>query len=273
MKKLVQTIDLVFFQDDANGEYGVTHKSTHRDDDGFNAFWDGQGLFHDVFEHAHEHERYFRGECAMNIGGEMAAMGKLWYYYETLGLNSRMPSLHMSPGTNMRRNTEDLVEETISESIMRYGSTLESGVPRQRPTDNDELEYQIGEYVKNVRKCQPKPKDQWDKDGYEHEAAVMFKKSVTRRKIADLHRWGYRAAEKLVPNNNQNHTTLYEFLTFWKGFCASHPAEELASQYRGIQFRIYREGEFIYWKAEFVPMMVSSYDEQPKRIVVKSWEL
>src|SRR4051812_49426606 len=63
-KKLVRTVDLRFFQDDANGEWGVTHKETcpgNGNGEEFNAFWDGRGIFHDVFEHAHEFtDKHFR---------------------------------------------------------------------------------------------------------------------------------------------------------------------------------------------------------------------
>ena len=41
MKRLVKTVELVFFQDDANGEYGLAHKETYDQNqgNGFNAFW------------------------------------------------------------------------------------------------------------------------------------------------------------------------------------------------------------------------------------------
>src|SRR5690606_27490276 len=75
-RKLVREVRLQFFCDPAHGEWGLAHENTiEPQGDGFNAFWSGTtGIFHDVFEHAHEHTGYFQGPYAMNIGGEIAAM-------------------------------------------------------------------------------------------------------------------------------------------------------------------------------------------------------
>lgn len=248
MKRLVKKIELTFFQDDANGEWGLTHKDTcdNRYGNSFNAFWGGMGIFHDIFEHSHEHtNKYFRGDYAMNIGGEIAAMGSMWYYIDELGMHNRLSgrSVH-SPSDSMRMSTEDMIHENIEYGGSQYGSTLESNVPKQRPTDNGELEYQIGKYWENVKKMNPERNHDNEKEyGYQ------YKNSVTFRKIADLTRYGYRMAEKFVPNNWDNRTTLSDFLEVWENFCKSHPAEEMKNMFSGITFKIYKENDRITWKA------------------------
>lgn len=264
MKHLIRTVDLRFFQDDANGEYGLAHAETlagPNGSDGFNAFWDGRGLQHDVFEHAHEFTSpYFRGDYAMNVGGEMAAMGALWYYFDTLGLHERQfPGQIHWMGDTMRRGTEDMVKETLNEGYCQFGYTLESNVPRQRPTDNSELEAQLDLYWDNVKgyKGRERPrgavgrlfKEEIDREA---EFISVYRKSLTKRKIQDLHRWGYRMAEKLVPNTYENRETLAGFIAFWDAFCKRNKAEELAALYRGLIVKLFRDGETVSWEAYLV---------------------
>ena len=96
-KRLVRKVSFRMFEDDANGEWGLTHADTFNGSEPFNAFWGDMGLFHDVFEHAHEHSRFYSGEYAMNIGGELAAMGALWYYRDEMGFYKRLPMVTVPP--------------------------------------------------------------------------------------------------------------------------------------------------------------------------------
>lgn len=250
MKRLIRTVDLVFFQDEATGSYGLAHKETfdQSNGSGFNAFWDGIGIFHDVFEHSHEYtNKYFRGDYAMNIGGEMSAMGAMMYYIDTLEVYNRLPERARWRGNGevMRESTLSDVHEAISSGYCNYGYTLESNVPKQKPVDNGELEYQLHEYAKKVKGLPVS-------DSYEQEKEFgeNYKRSVTFRKIADLHRYGYRLAEKLVPQNWDNRATLVTFLEYWNNFCKTNSAEDLQRSFRGITFKVYRdESGFISWKA------------------------
>ncbi len=272
MRKLIKKVGLRFFQDNANGEYGLTHNETIDDDNGFNAFWDGQGLFHDVFEHAHEHtDKHFRGEYAMNIGGEMAAMGAMWYYYDELGMHLRLRGTYRSPGDDMRLSTESMIQEAISHGYTSFGNELLSNVPKQNETNNSELECQIETFSHNVLGFEVKATDESER-GY----AQAYKDSVTSEKIADLHRYGYRMAEKMIPRNYGNGNTLCEFLSFWNNFCKQHKAEDLQNYLRGIEFSIYREGDEISWKAKFIPSPGISREELDyleHAMEIKSWEL
>src|SRR4051794_4205956 len=105
MKRLIHEVDLRFFQDDATGEHGVSHVDTYNDSENpFNAGWGKVMIFHDVFEHWFEkRHKYFKGDYAMNIAGEMVAMGAMWYFFNELGIDNRLDNRSMySPGTRMR---------------------------------------------------------------------------------------------------------------------------------------------------------------------------
>jgi len=69
------------------------------------------------------------------------------------------------------------------------------------------------------------------------------------RKIADLHRYGYRMAKKFVPDNWENRTTLVDFLDVWEKFCETHSAENMKDMFRGMTFKLYMENDHITWKA------------------------
>lgn len=250
MKRLIKTVDLIFFKDNATGEYGLTHKETYEDNTPFNAFWSGMGFFHDVFEHSHEKtHKYFMGDYAMNIGGEMAAMGSMMYYIDTMGLDNRLNknANWRGNGEVMRETTLSNVHEAISYGYTDYGHTLESNVPKQRPTDNCELEYQIEEYYKKVKALNVSTEYE-----QEREEGLAYKQSVTFRKIADLHRYGYRMAEKLVPNKWDNRATLDRFLDFWNNFTKHNSAEKMQNDFDGLTIKLYKnENGFVTWSGVF----------------------
>lgn len=251
MKRLIKTVDLRFFKDSATGETGLCHHNTQDENYGqaFNAFWNGIGLFHDVFEHSHEYtHKYFKGSYAMNIGGEMAAMGGMWYYFETLNVNNRMSwSSYVPPSESMKRTTLDMVSEAITDGYTSYGNVLECNVPKQRPVDSGELEYQISDYWKKVKETNTTTTYE-----QERESGKEYKQSVTFRKIADLHRYGYRMAEKLVPNKWDNARVLQNFIEVWDDFCKANNAEEIANQCKGITVKLYKdETGLISWKVTF----------------------
>lgn len=266
MKRLIKTVVLDFFNDDATGDWGLTHRDTISYDQGFNAFWSAIGIFHDVWEHNHEYSnKYFRGKYAMNVGGEMAAMGALWYYRNKLGMyNSRLEDGYRTAADNMRETTGVLVEEAVRYGYSNFGATLESAVPRQRPVDDYELEDQIDIFWKNARDWNfsnegtyvSEDEIRWSKE---------YKESVTRRKIADLHRWGFRNAERLVPDNWDNKQTLCNFMTFWEEFLKNNSADDLKEYYSGITFRIYKEDDRITWRA-----ILRSKDSMIKNYIINT---
>lgn len=265
-KKLVRTVNLVFFCDDANGEWGVTHKDTCKDDSGFNAFWDGRGIFHDVFEHAHEEtNQFFRGyRYALNVGGEVAAMGQLMYYVNRCGVGNRFENRYtFTPSDEGAiRTTFDLMQESISYNGGSFGSALESNVPEQKDTGDNVLEYMIGDHYERVKDCQV-----YDCNGKypeETERCQDYKDSVTLEKLTNLYRYGYNMGKDCVKPYLRNGGLLRDFIDFWTDFCQTNKAEELGATYKGITFKIYQDKEgLLYWTAVFNPNHLS-YDSTPR---------
>lgn len=260
MKRLVKTVKLTFFCDDGNGEWGLTHKDTYDDynGSGFNAFWGGMGIFHDIFEHSHEHQnKYFRGDYAMNLGGEMAAMGAMWYYVDQLGMYNRLRDGALyTKGQMMKETTLSECKDAIYSGYYRYGDTLLSNVPKQRPTENGELEDQLQDFWKEIKEYPVECTDE-----QEREFAINYKQSITFRKIADLHRYGYRMAERLVPDNWDNRQMCVDFFNVWNDFCAKYTADEMRGYFKDVTFKLYKENDRITWKAIFYSADKFSYKD------------
>lgn len=245
-------VKLRFFQDYATGDYGTAHVETYNENNAFNAFWSGIGIFHDVFEHWHEHKhKYFRGDAAMNVGGEMTAMGAYLYFVDEMCLERSLGNSYnyRSNGELMRGGTEGEIIEAISCGYTMYGDTLICDIPKQKPCDNGELEYQCEELYKNARKRSLPEKSDGEQ---EYEQAREYKKSVTLSKIKRLHRFGYRTAERMFPNNWENRRTLNEFIEYWNEFVKYNSAEELANAFRGLTITVYKRKGIISWKAELI---------------------
>lgn len=268
MKRLIKTVKLKFFQDDVNGEYGLCHDETQNRNESFNAFWGGQGIFHDVFEHSHEYtNKYFQGDYALNIGGEMAAMGAMWYYYEELGMYDRLnPYGYRSPGQSMRDTTYSLVQEAISYGYTNFGYTLESNVPKQRPTENSELEYQIETFWNDAKNLHFERSGTIipEQDNQELQSSRDYKRSVTFRKIADLHRYGFRMAERLVPQCSHNRQVLSNFKEYFDKLCKDNSAEDMNRMFRGLTIKLYKEAHEISWTGIFHSM--DSYEIKDVKI-------
>ncbi len=242
MKKHI--VRLQFFNDHADGEWGLAHEKTIGNDVSFNAFWNGIGIFHDVFEHWFEFDhKYFQGENAMNVGGEISAMGAMWYYYGILRARNRKEFLTKKQHWNtvdMREavvsSIETLCVDGIAYGYTNYGHSLECGVPRQRDTKDYTLENQINELWYRLDKRQVETEEM-----PERECAIEFKNSISYSKIANLYRWGYKMASKLVPCNDENSLLIDSFIEFWDKFCDNNPAEYLQTMFSGIEFVVKKD--------------------------------
>jgi hypothetical protein len=269
-KKLIRTVDLRFFQDDANGKWGVTHKETcpgNGNGEEFNAFWDGRGLFHDVFEHAHEFtDRYFRKwPYVLTTAGETVAMGALLYYIGKCGVNRDPNSkggYYYTPEQQAVLETCGTHCEIIKSGQGSFAGPLEVCVPNQKDTGDSMLEWAIDEHWQKVLEAKQKVASEVYKGSPdETERAKEFSDSVTEKKIRNLYRYGFHMAEKLAGNSRQNGTILSDFVLFWDDFCKRNSAEELAGFYKGIVFRIYKDAEgIISWVATFEPKPAPSYE-------------
>jgi hypothetical protein len=251
-KKLVHKVELSLFQDDTGLPTGLAHSNAL--ERGFNPFWDGVGIFHDVFEHWFEkRHKYFQGDCAFNIGGEMAAMGAALYYSYELGVDKRILRNYGGWPSALVSTTESLMQEAVCYGYTEFGDTLECGVPYQRggtPT----LERMVQEMMDRVREYDIAPAEESNyRDEREVEAGYAYLKSIKERKIRRLHRWGYNMAERLVPMTDGNRRVLTQFITYWNDFTKQLTGEELVEMgYTEITFRIYKEKGEISWTARLV---------------------
>ena len=251
MKTLINTVKLRLFEDNNTGIYGLAHDNAIEVDNPFNAFWDGIGIFHDVFEHWFENvDENFKDQFAFNVGGEMAAMGACVYYYFTLGIYNRLiDNTYYSFIDQCRFTTENDIQESIESGYCRFGYTLESNIKKQSFVDCSDLELMIDEYIDQVKKFKVGKSCHHDE---EKEYAINYKKSVTKRKIKDLHRWGFRMAENLIPDNNQNQEILINFIEFWNSFCKQNDAKELSNYFDMLTFEIYKDNDdIVSWEATF----------------------
>ncbi len=236
-------IKLLFHCDDANGEYGLLPENAIDRD--FNSFWDGRAIFHDVFEHYFEdNHKYFKGDFAFNIGGEMCAMGHLLYYYNKLGLyNRKFKKSWRDFNEAIRLTTQDMVHEAISYGYTSFGSSLESNIPRQSKNEYcDELAHYFYEDIKKVKfsGCES-----------DIEYADYYKQSIKKSKIYNLHTYGWKMAEKLVPDNRENLNTCNDFIDIWDEI-TKLPAETLRYYFSGVIFTITKKNDIISWKAKFL---------------------
>lgn len=244
-------VKLSLFQDDATGDYGLAHSNAIDVESPFNAFWSHQGIFHDVFEHYFEDvHKYFRGDYAFNIGGEVAAMGHYAYY-----MNHFYPSDRNFSVFNYRPIHELVIGGTVGEmedAILcghsNFGSTLECRVPKQK--SNYFMDDIIYDHHLQVKQMRP---NKYNEHEYEpKEFGILYKKSVTLQKLRNLYTWGYKQAEKIAPRNPQNKEAIEGFLSFWKEVTENNKAEDLYNwSFRHIEFTIYR-GENLKWKAEWI---------------------
>jgi hypothetical protein len=255
-RQLVREVELVFFQENRNGEWGVAPGPTVGPAGNFNAVWDGGYIFHDVFEHAHEGSEYFSGINMMNIGGEMAASGALYYFTEDLGVR-RFTGVeqHVRAADALEQNSLDLIEEACVDGIVPsrpgsvtgdYERSLESGVPAQPPlSDATELDAVLDRYWSKVTgfRCRAVTLP-------EQEFAHAYRASVTRQKINDLHRWGWREARRLVPKSQWNRAKLDSFISFWSEFCVLNPAGRVAARSRSLTFKVFRRGLDVEWACD-----------------------
>lgn len=243
-------IVLQFFNDDATGEYGVTHQKTVGE---FNPFWSGDGFFHDVFEHYFELEHpYFMGDYGLNLGGEIAAMGHA-AWYGMVGLRDmRFGSKMYGFESSIVRTTYNDMAEAIMYGYSNYGDTLTCKVPYQKFVDYNS-ECIINDHLCMLEELKEKNKlqqdDHYDSD-QEKQWAKRYSRSCTESKITRLYRWGYKQAQKICPSHNQS-DVLREFIEYWDLFCKENPAANIQLFYKNIVFDVIK-GINLKWDCHFV---------------------
>ena len=277
-RNLIRSVKMKFFKDDATGAWGLTHKDTLVSD-GFNAFWGGKEIFHDVFEHAHEGTVFFRGEAFLNVGGEMAAMGAMYYFVQNLGIRERLmnPNSFWQPEESMVQETLQYYHSAYSDGDIRFGDELVSHVPKQKAVNRgyySGIESFLDEYAyalagaRRGKSYGPISQHRFKKTKEYVEQASKYTKSFTMKKVRDLHRWGWLEAEKLVPDEHENKDMLKEFIEKLEHYTKMHSAEDEAMIHPTATARIFQTEEgIISWEVEFEP---DRYDDEGQSEFVRS---
>lgn len=234
--------------EDEKGTWGFLPRGA---EEVFDSFYNEIGIFHDVFEHWFEGKhKYFIGDASFNIIGEIVAMGAMTYYYAEMAISERIDFITMSsPSSSVINTTFNEMYEAIRGGYTRYGSTLWCEIPKQKPVLNGELEHIIEKHWEKLKNLNVK---QWFEytDKEEYYAAVEFKKSCTKGRIRDAYRYGYRLAEKLVPNTSRNAMMIGDFILYFKEFTKQIDVEELSRHFRGITFNLFEDEEKnVTWRA------------------------
>jgi hypothetical protein len=245
----MRTVELKLFQDDANGEYGVAHSNSI--DRRFNAFWNGIGIFHDVFEHWFEETHpYFKGDYAFNIGGEVAAMGACLYYYGIVGDLRRLnPRNIYSFDHNCIYSTHYAMIEAMTEAQFDFGNRFLSAIPEQKPGPYM-LESMISEHWYMIEEAKKEKQIRGWASEWKNEC-LAYRRSLTYKRLRNLYRWGWRMAEEHAEDRNESEPILTDFIIHWEAFCRQNPASELYGAYSKLVFEVQTDGT-PYWDAYFI---------------------
>ncbi len=215
-------VKLKLHQDDATGEWGLAHHDTISVRQPFNAFWEPAGIFHDVFEHNHEHSKYFDGKYAITLWGEVVASGKALAYNDRLGIDN-FQYRGTGPARDFTADTIGEVEEYIYElgtdsehAYMRYDMTKETcAIPYQEYLNPPSLNYTIQNYIDALYK-------QMDKHNIKK--SPIWIPGITR-----CYTYGYKQGSKLIGKDwSQAYDVMQKFLDDWHSICTDYKAEHLA---------------------------------------------
>lgn len=220
------TVDLRIHEDERYGIRGLCPKSAL---DRFEPFWGADGIFHDVFEHAHEEEHpYFKGDAAFTLWGEMVASG-MAIAYKDIGIdNFRYRGYGLN--RDFTADTRFILENAIYES-------------RQEPDIEPYLEYPIDKKLCKI----PYQKhldgystynlytwigeyDYWVEQNKKNENADIrkFMKSVSFPHIQRCYLWGYKRAKRIIGEDvKHSYLVLDKFLDTWHRICKGNEPSSL----------------------------------------------
>jgi hypothetical protein len=239
---------LSMFQDDASGSFGFAHENSV--EKGFNAFYNGIGIFHDIFEHPFEGvHKHFSGDNEFNIGGEVAAMGALAYYLNDFYLPNRDNNKYRNlDAESLVRTTYDTMQQAVTDGYFDFGYELIT-IPYQKPIqDAYMLDNTINKHIAEIEKL--KTAEYEGEEDYK-EDAKNYLASLTPAKIKNLYRWGYKFAQKMIPSTGHNEDVLNEFINFWNEFTKKYDAEELAYEVESLEINVYT-GSKMRWSGYFI---------------------
>lgn len=265
------------------GDYGLLPKwvANNQREEEFQPFTSARGIFHDVFEHWFEGEHIsFRGEAALTVGGEIAAMGAYLYYTE----RGVVPSSGFSDHQDIAlRTTLDLLDDGVQYPvpvshvgrIPKQDSRMEEylrlylerlGAKRAKAEERHaELTESFGDPDQMLFPFEEEPARWLGYALQESESVVERLRGTDRKAVVNLHRWGWVQARRIVPPGFRTED-LHDFSLFWDQF-RSPDFERFSSCYRELVFKIYHTGRSVEWSALFVPDRFSEF----KPLKYRSW--
>lgn len=242
-------VTLKLFEDDAGSGWGLAHSNAINRDEQFNSFWNGVGIFHDVFEHYFEDEsKHFRGQYAFNIAGEVAAMGHLSYYRFNIGLGkerARFNDRYLDEQDIIRSTHGDICEAAI-DGYLKFGNEFLCSLPKQPDTKDYTIEGMIDEHIYKLSELK---RESVTKNKEEKAFALAFRKTITPEKLRRLYRWGYYQAEKIAPfqKRSDNCIVLTEFINYWDKFTKLYEASYLQLHFDLFRFEVGLQNDIVTW--------------------------
>lgn len=221
----------IFGVDEATGCSGCLPEKYKESE--FNYSWNATMIFHDTVEHYFENQnKYFRKDYAWNIGGEMVAMGGLYYLYDAFTLSKRFGNSSFNCEQMIMNTGKYDLLESGSHGNFSYGYELLCNIPYQRPVQSY-MEDFIIEIFNDFKKSKI---ETFYKEELEH--CQKFRNSVTLEKLRRLYRWGYRNAEKRFPNTYHNSYMLNCLLTELEKF-TSKPIDLMTEEYESFKVTLF----------------------------------
>lgn len=207
--------------------------------DSFDPVNTSEMIFHDVFEHFFEGTGQFIEDKKDCVGGEIAAMGKLAYFTQTMGVYNRLNTTYSDNCTIIKNS---ITLET------HYQGSLDILKIHEKPSYSWDLEDICNEITHRLKE------ESRDEDD------CYRKVKVHKRDVSNLLRWGFRNAEKDIPDNKENLITLCDFIELWKKILNSEYAT-IKSEFKELEFIIYKEEDIISWKATLTPNYYDYYED------------
>lgn len=210
MKNLNYEVILKLHEDDESGIWGLCHANTVGT---FNAFWEANGIFHDVFEHYFEGTHpYFSDKNEMTLFGEMCASGH-GIAYADLGIDNFQYRTPPS-GRSFTVDTTTLMEDWVHGHCDWLEYSIEHcRVPRQKEFASASLRYWLNEY-----------EDWIDK----HLEFCKDLKKLKFNKVKDVYTYGYKTAKTIIgPDPDIAYDKMQKFLDTWNKITSRNDAANI----------------------------------------------
>jgi hypothetical protein len=248
---LTRVVTFIPHYSQEKGTWGIAPAQAVCEGHAFDPAWSSELIFHDVFEHSHEGIAPFTGKYAMNIAGEMAASGAMYYFIEDLKLTRFPYSKSSATGLEaMTQNTLDLISEALSRDNSdwapktlspRNSDKLLCNVPEQAliPSSSN-LENDLIRYWQKYVDVSEK--------SYRNSTALGLRDSISFKKIANLHRWGWWEAKRQIPPSQGNIDALARFIDAWEWACQAIDPRVIAQKCDSIDIIIDTQDSSLEWR-------------------------